>query len=364
MSDTAPMFTPFTLRGMTLKNRLVMSPMCQYSAEDGTVNDWHLVHLGSRAMGGTGLVISEMTDISPEGRISQGCAGMYRPEHVDAWKRVVDFVHTHSDAKIAVQLAHAGRKASCQLQWEGGAPLPEDEAWEIIAPSALPFTPESQTPREMTHEDIARLVDAFAEGARMADKAGFDMIEIHGGHGYLISSFISPLTNRRNDEYGGPLQNRMRFPMEVFRAIRDNWPEDKPISMRISAFDWEDGGTEVDDAVEIGRMMKEAGLDILDVSSGNVTSTAPRPRADGLYQTPFSDRVRNEAGIPTITVGNVGGPEQINEVIASGKADLCAMAKGQLYDPYFAHHAARALDMEDYAWPKQYAAAKFFRPVD
>ena len=363
MSDN-PMFTPFTLRGMTVKNRLVLSPMCQYSAdEDGSVNDWHVVHLGSRAMGGTGLVITEMTDVAPEGRISPNCAGMWKPEHVDAWKRVVDFVHTYSDAKIAIQLAHAGRKASCRVQWEGGGPLPEDRAWEIIAPSAIPFSPESQTPRAMDRDDMDRLVEAFAQGARWADEAGFDMIEIHGGHGYLISSFISPLSNTRNDEYGGPLENRMRFPMEVFRAVRANWREDKPISMRISAYDWVEGGTEVDDAVEIGKMMKEVGLDILDVSSGNVTND-PRPRVEGLFQTPFSERVRAKAGIPTMTVGNVGGPKQINEVIAEGRADLCCMAKGQLFDPYFAHHAATALEVEEYAWPRQYGAAKFFKPVD
>lgn len=363
MSDTPSMFTPFTLRGMTVKNRLVMSPMCQYSAVDGTVNDWHLVHLGSRAMGGTGLVITEMTDISPEGRISPGCAGLYRPEHVGAWKRVVDFVHANSEAKIAVQLAHAGRKASCHVAWEGGGPLPPDKAWEIIAPSPIPFSPESQTPRQMTREDMDRIVEAFAQGARWADEAGFDMIEIHGAHGYLLSTFISPLSNTRNDDYGGPLENRMRFPLEVFRAVRAAWPEDKPIAMRISASDWVDGGTTPDDAVEIGRMLKDAGLDIVDVSSGNVTDD-PRPRVEGLYQTPFSERVRNEAGIPTMTVGNVAGPKQIDDVVAAGRADLCCMAKGQLYDPYFAHHAARALDVEDYRWPRQYGAARFFTPAD
>ena len=360
---TPPMFTPFTLRGMTVRNRLVMSPMCQYSAIDGTVNDWHVVHLGSRAMGGTGLVITEMTDVSPEGRISNGCAGMYKPEHVDAWKRVVDFVHSHSDAKIAIQLAHAGRKASCEVAWEGGGSLPDNQAWEIIAPSPIPFSADSQTPRQMTEDDMSRLIDAFAQGTRWANEAEFDMIEIHGGHGYLISSFISPLSNTRKDDYGGPLENRMSFPLAVFRAIRDNWPDEKPVSMRISAYDWVEGGTEVDDAVEIGRMLKEAGIDIVDVSSGNVTNDA-RPRVEGLFQTPFSERIRNEAGIPTMTVGNVGGPQQINEVIAEGRADLCCMAKGQLYDPYFAHHAARALDIEDYAWPKQYQAASFFKPVD
>ena len=363
MTDTSPMFTPFTLRGMTVTNRLVMSPMCQYSAVDGTVNDWHLVHLGSRAMGGTGLIVTEMTDVSPEGRISPGCAGLYKPEHVAAWKRVVDFVHANSDARIAVQLAHAGRKASCHVSWEGGGPLPPDRAWEIIAASAIPFSPDSQVPKQMNRDDMDRIVEAFAQGARWADEAGFDMIEIHGAHGYLLSTFISPLSNTRNDEYGGPLANRMRFPLEVFRAVRANWPDDKPVGMRISAYDWVEGGTTPDDAVEIGRMLKEAGLDIVDVSSGNVTSD-PRPRVEGLFQTPFSERVRNEAGIPTMTVGNVGGPRQIDEVIRDGRADLCCMAKGQLYDPYFAHHAARALEVEDYRWPRQYGAAAFFRPVD
>ena len=361
--QNAPMFTPFTLRGLTVKNRLVMSPMCQYSAVDGAVNDWHVVHLGSRAAGGTGLIITEMTDVAPEGRISEGCAGIYKPEHVDAWARVVDFVHTHSDAKIAIQLAHAGRKASCEVAWEGGRPLPEERAWEIIAPSAIPFSESSQTPRQMTDEDMERLIDAFAQGARWANDAGFDMIELHGGHGYLISSFISPLSNTRNDQYGGTLENRMRYPLAVFHAVRNNWPDEKPISMRISAYDWVEGGTQVDDAVEISKILKEAGVDIVDVSSGNVTDN-PRPKVEGLFQTPFSERIRNEADIPTMTVGNVGGPEQINEVIAEGRADLCCMAKGQLFNPYFAHHSARALQIEDYDWPKQYRAADFFNPSD
>ncbi|PPR09005.1 MAG: NADPH dehydrogenase [Alphaproteobacteria bacterium MarineAlpha11_Bin1] len=359
----APMFKPFTLREMTINNRLVMSPMCQYSAVDGTVNEWHLVHLGSRATGGTGLIITEMTDISPEGRISRGCAGIYKPEHVDPWKRVVDFVHEHSEAKIAIQLAHAGRKASCEVAWKGGGPLPENQAWDILSPSPIAFSSTSQIPHEMSQNDIDRLVAAFAQGARWADEAGFDMIEIHGGHGYLISSFISPLSNTRKDRYGGPLDGRMRFPLEVFHAIRDNWPEEKPISMRISAYDWVDGGTEVDDAVKIAKILKAAGLDIIDVSSGNVTD-GPRPRAEGLFQTPFSERIRKEAEIPTMTVGNVGGPRQINEIIANGRADLCCMAKGQIFDPYFAHHSAAALEIDDYLWPKQYQAARFFTPVD
>ena len=357
------MFTPLSLRGMVLANRLVMSPMCQYSALDGTVNDWHLVHLGSRAIGGTGLVITEMANISPEGRISPGCAGMYKPAHVEAWKRVVNFVHEHTEAKIAIQLAHAGRKASCEVSWKGGGPLNKAQAWKLIAPSSISFSPKSQVPQQMTEADMERVIEAFSQGARWADEAGFDMIEIHGGHGYLLSSFISPLSNTRNDAFGGPLENRMRFPISVFRAIRANWPDEKPISMRISAYDWVEGGTEVDDAVQIGKMMKEEGLDILDVSSGNVTND-PRPHVEGLFQAPFSERVRKEAGILTMTVGNVGGPKQINEVIEQGKADLCCMAKGQLFDPYFAHHAAKALDIEDHKWPNQYAAAGFFKTVE
>ena len=357
----APIFTPYSLRGMSLINRVVLSPMCMYSADDGTVNDFHVVHLGSRAMGGAGLVFSEMTDVSPEGRISYGCAGMYKPEHVPAWRRVVDFVHGYTEGKIGVQLGHAGRKAATKVAWEGGTPLDEKDTWQILAPSAIPFGEGSQTPKEMNRADMDKVRDDFARAARMADEAGFDIIELHFAHGYLLSTFISPISNTRTDEYGGSLENRMRFPLEVFRAVRANWPDDKPISARISAFDWIEGGTTGDDAVEIGRMSKEAGLDILTVSTGNVVAGA-RPDTAGLFQTPFSDRVRNEAGIPTMTVGNISGPEEINAIIVEGKADLCVLAKGHLYDPYFARHAARALGADGPAWPKQYAAAKMFNP--
>lgn len=356
-----PMFEPFTLRGMTLRNRVVLSPMCMYSCEDGLANDFHIAHLGSRAMGGAGLVFTEMTDISPEGRISYGCAGMYKPEHVSAWKRVVDCVHRLSDAKIGVQLGHAGRKASCRVAWEGGTPLLPDYAWEIIAPSAIPFSPNHQTPREMTRDDMDRIRDAFAQGARMADEAGFDIIELHFAHGYLLSTFISPLSNHRQDEYGGPLGNRMRYPLEVFHAVREAWPGDKPISVRISAVDWVDGGTTEDDAVEIARMLKDAGVDIVDVSSGNVSSQ-PRPRLQGLFQTPFSERIRRETGIPTMTVGNISSADEINGVLEEGRADLCVVGKGHLFDPYFTAHAARETGFDDYAWPKQYLSARLFRP--
>ena len=356
-----PIFTPFSLRGMTLNNRVVVSPMCMYSADDGTVGDFHLVHLGSRAMGGAGLVLTEMTDVSREGRISPGCAGMYKPGHVGAWRRIVEFVHANTEARIGVQLAHAGRKAATKVAWEGGGPLDAAESWPIHAPSAIPFGEGSQTPKAMDRADMDKVRDDFARGARMADAAGFDAIELHFAHGYLLSTFISPIANKRRDEYGGCLENRMRFPLEVFAAVRESWPENKPISARISAVDWIEGGTTEDDAVEIGRLARRAGIDILTVSTGNVVAGA-RPTASGLFQTPFSEKVRKEAGIPTMTVGNISGPEEINAIIAEGKADLCVLAKGHLYDPYFTRHAARAMGVAGPDWPRQYQAARLFDP--
>ena len=358
---TTTIFTPYTLRGLTLANRIVMSPMCMYTADDGTVNDFHLVHLGSRAMGGAGLVFTEMTDVEREGRISPGCAGMYKPKHVPAWKRVTDFVHTHTDAKIGTQLGHAGRKSSTNKSWEGNNEPLAEGGWPIYAPSPLPFLPHSQVPKEMDRTDMDRVRDAFGAAAAMADEAGFDIIELHAGHGYLLSSFISPLTNQRSDDYGGALENRMRFPLECFHAVRAAWPDDKPISARISAFDWVEGGTTEEDAVEIGRMFKDAGLDILDVSTGNVIDGA-RPTTGGLFQTPFSDTIRNTVGIPTMTVGNIAGPEEANEILSEGKADLCVIGKGHLFDPYFARHAARAMGVDGPDWPKQYGRGATFTP--
>ena len=361
-AEAALMFTPFTLRDMTLRNRIVMSPMCMYSAEDGTVNDFHVVHLGSRAMGGTGLVLTELTDVSPEGRISFGCAGMYKPEHMPAWKRVVDYVHTWTDAKIGIQLGHAGRKGSTRRTPEGkNVVLDENEGWRILGPSALPFSPEWQVPKEMDEADIEKVRRDFARAAEWSVEAGFDMIELHFAHGYLFSSFISPLSNQRGDKYGGSLENRMRLPLEVFHIVRDIFPDEKPMSARISATDWLDGGITGDDAVEIGKMLKAAGLDIVDVSTGNVVAGA-RPKAEGLFQTPYSDRVRNEAGIPTMTVGNIRGIDDIDQILTNGWADLCVLAKGHLFDPYFARHAARALGHDGLKWPMQYAAAGAFQP--
>jgi len=360
--DVPPMFTPFSLRELTIPNRIVVSPMCMYSADDldGTPTDFHVVHLGSRAMGGAGLVFTEMTQVSPEGRISPGDAGIWDDRHVEPWRRVVEFVHRRTDARIGMQLGHAGRKGCEPRAWERGRKLPPEEKWEMVAPSAIPFGPDSDTPRAMNQADIAKVIDDFAAGARRAEAAGFDMLELHCAHGYLLSSFISPLSNHRTDAYGGPLENRMRLPLEVFRAVRAVWPEEKPISARISAVDWVEGGTRIEDAVEIARLFREAGLDILDVSSGNVTHVR-RPATPGLFQTPFSERIRRETGIPTMTVGNVATPEQCNDIIARGRADLCCIAKGELYDPYFPRHAARRLGYE-LPWPKPYAAAAMFDP--
>ena len=334
-----PMFAPITLRGLTIPNRVVVSPMCMYSAKDGTVNDWQLVHLGSRAVGGAGLVISEMTDVLPEGRISMHCAGMYAPEHVAAWKRVTDFIHEHSASKVAVQLAHAGRKGSLTRSWEGHKNLGEKANWEILAPSAIPFMEGRQTPRAMNRADMDKVRDAFARAAEMSHEAGFDMIELHFAHGYLISSFISPASNKRTDEYGGSLENRMRFPLEVFRAVRAAWPKDKPISTRISSVDWVEGGTTIEDAIEVARMLHEAGNDILAVSSGGVVSA--QPPVDGRnFQATLSDRIRNALHIPTMSVGGIVSHGDINTIVGAGRADMCALGRGYLEDAYFARHAA------------------------
>jgi len=356
-----PMFTPYKLRDLVLANRVVVSPMCQYMANDGTIDDWHLVHLGSRALGGAGLVITEMTDVSAEGRISLGCAGMYRPEHVAAWRRVTDFVHTHSTAKIGLQLAHAGRKASTTRPWQGGHDHPlGDDDWEILAPSPVPYTGENQVPREMTRDDMDAVREDFVRATGMADEAGFDMLEIHFAHGYLLSSFLSPLTNQRSDTFGGNLENRLRYPLEIFDAVRAAWPDDKPISVRISASDWKDGGTTAADAIAIAAALKIHGCDIVDVSAGQVVADQ-EPEYGRLYQTPFAEQVRLEADIPTMTVGAISSYEDVNSILAAGRADLCVLARANLYDPYWTRHAAQ---LQDYAmaWPAPYQALDGFTP--
>ncbi len=355
-----PMFTPFRLRDVLLSNRIVVSPMCQYSAEDGTPNDWHLVNLGSRAVGGAALVIAEMTDVSREGRISPGCTGMYKPEHVIAWKRIVEFVHANSQARIALQLAHAGRKGSTRRLWEGiDEPLP-DGNWPLISASAIPYHPYSQVPKAMDRRDMDMVRDQFVRAARMAAEAGFDMLELHFAHGYLLASFISPLTNIRTDGYGGSLANRMRYPLEVFDAVRAVWPEREPMSVKISATDWAEGGLTAEDAVGVARWLREHGCDIVTVSTGQ-TVPDQTPVYGRLYQTPFSDRIRYEAGIPTMTVGNIASYDDVNSILTAGRADLCVLARGHLFDPYWTRHAAYEQGY-DLPWPDQYVSVKGFTP--
>jgi anthraniloyl-CoA monooxygenase len=355
-----PMFTPFRLRDLVLANRVVVSPMCQYSAEDGAPGDWHLVNLGSRAVGGAALVVAEMTDVSREGRISPGCTGMYKPEHVAAWQRIVDFVHRHTPARIALQLAHAGRKGSTRRLWEGiDEPLP-DGNWPLISASPIPYLPQSQVPKEMDRSDMDRVREQFVQAARMAEEAGFDLLELHMAHGYLLSSFISPLTNIRRDQYGGPLAHRMRYPLEVFAAVRAAWPRSKPMSVKISATDWAPGGLSAEEAVEVALMLKEHGCDLITVSTGQTVPHA-QPVHGRLYQTPFSDRIRHEAGIPTATVGNISSHADVNSILAAGRADLCVLARAHLYDPYWTRHAAWEQGY-DLPWPSQYVSVKDFTP--
>ena len=352
-----PMFLPFKLRDMTLANRIVVSPMATYSAHDGLPNDFHLVHLGSRALGGASLVFTEMTCVTPGGRITPGCAGMYSEAQMHAWRHIVDFVHGQSDARICLQLGHSGLKGSTKLGWEGmDEPLDVDN-WEIIAPSPVAWSPRNQVPRPMTRRDMDAVRDAFVQATRHAKQAGFDMIELHAAHGYLLSSFISPLTNRRTDEYGGDLANRLRYPLEVFRAMRAEWPAHKPMSVRISATDWVDGGITADDAVAIAHAFKQAGVDLMDVSAGQ-TSIEAKPVYGRMFQTPFADRIRNEVGIATMAVGNITEPDHLNSIIAAGRADLCALARPHLSNPHFALHAAAELGYSAQAWPKQYLPGK------
>jgi anthraniloyl-CoA monooxygenase len=352
-----PMFTPFRLRGLTLSNRVVVSPMDMYSAEDGTPNDFHLVHLGARALGGAGLVVTEMTCVSPTGRISPGCTGMYREEHGAAWRRIVDFVHGWTRARICLQLGHSGGKGSTRLMWEGMDEPLASGGWEVMAPSAVAYRPGMQVPREMTRADMDEVAAQFERAARMAVAAGFDMLELHCAHGYLLSGFITPLLNRRRDEYGGALANRLRFPLEVFSRMRAQWPEERPMSVRVSATDWVADGLSGDEAVAVARAFREAGADIIHVSAGQ-TSAAAQPVYGRMFQTPWSDRIRNEAGVPTIAVGNITEPDQVNSIVTAGRADLCALARPHLTDPHWTLRAAAELGFAEQPWPVQYLTGK------
>lgn len=355
----APMFAPYQLRDLSLKNRIVVSPMAQYKAKDGCPNDWHIVHYGERAKGGAGLVYTEMTCVSAEGRITPGCPGLYASEHEAAWKRLTDFVHTETDAKICCQIGHSGRKGSTQLGWEeGDAPLMSGN-WETMSASAIAWSDQNAAPREMNREDMDKVRDQFVAAAQMAERAGFDMIELHAAHGYLISSFISPMSNTRTDDYGGSLENRLRYPLEVFSAMRAAWPDSKPMSVRISANDWvgEDGVTPKE-AIEIARAFHAAGADIIDVSAGQ-TSIEAKPVYGRMFQTPFSDRIRNETGISTMAVGNIYEADHANSILMAGRADLVAVGRPHLADPFWTlHEAARIGDRAATDWPLPYLPAR------
>jgi anthraniloyl-CoA monooxygenase len=353
-----PMLTPFTVRGVTLKNRIVVSPMAQYSCVDGIAGDYHLVHLGARAMGGAGMVVAEMTCPSPDARITPACPGLWNEAQKNAWKRIVDFVHANSEAKIAMQLGHAGAKGSTRVPWEGeDQPLP-DGNWPLISASPQQYLDGvSDWSRAMTRADMDRVTADFVRAARFAAEAGFDWLELHCAHGYLLSSFISPLTNQRTDAYGGSLANRLRYPLEVFAAIREVWPKELPISVRISAHDWVEGGITPDDAVEIARAFKAAGADLIDCSSGQV-SKLQQPVYGRMYQTPFSDRIRNEAGIATIAVGAISEADHVNSIVAAGRADLCAIARPHLANPAWTLLEAAKIGVTEIDWPKQYRSAK------
>ena len=354
----APMFAPFRLRDMALVNRVVVSPMAQYKAVDGIPGDWHLIHLAERAKGGAGLVYTEMACVSASGRISPGCPGLYTPRHEAGWKRIVDFIHAETPAKICCQIGHSGRKGSTQLGWQDGdAPLPRGN-WPVISASALPWTPANQVPKAMDRADMDKVVMQFVSATEMAWRAGFDMIELHAAHGYLISSFISPQSNHRPDEYGGSLENRMRYPLEVFAAMRAEWPGQKPMSVRISAHDWVGGdGVTPAEAVEIATMFAAAGADLIDVSAGQ-TSPDAKPVYGRMFQTPFSDRIRNEAGLATLAVGNITEADQVNGILLAGRADLVALARPHLSDPYWTLHAATRLGDTETGWPLPYHAGR------
>ncbi|MBT2527873.1 bifunctional salicylyl-CoA 5-hydroxylase/oxidoreductase [Streptomyces sp. ISL-99] len=365
-SGTPPMFTPFRLRGLTLRNRVVVSPMDMYSAVDGVPGDFHLVHLGARALGGAGLVMTEMVCVSPEGRITPGCAGLYSAEQAAAWRRVTDFVHEQSPgAAVGVQLGHSGRKGSTRLMWDGIDQPLEDGNWPVAAASALPYRAGvNQVPRELDVDGLARIREQFVSAARRAADCGFDLLELHCAHGYLLSGFLSPLTNQRTDGYGGSLAGRLRFPLEVFDAVRGVWPDDRPMTVRISATDWAQGGTTVEDAIEIARAFAARGADAIDVSTGQVVADEA-PEYGRSYQAPYADRIRNVLGVPVIAVGAISSWDDVNSLLLAGRADLCALARPHLYDPHWTLHAAAE---QGYAgpgarWPLPYRAGSRTPPT-
>jgi len=351
-----PMFTPYTIRGVTLPNRIVVSPMAMYSAVDGMPSDFHLVHLGSRALGGAGLVFGEMTCVSPDARITPGCLGLWNDEQAQAWKRIVDFVHT-TPAKAGLQLGHSGRKGSTRVAWEGADQPLEENNWPVMSASPVPYLSNGAMPREMTREDMEKVKADFCAAALRGVIAGFDVLELHCAHGYLLSSFLSPLTNRRTDEYGGSPENRARYPLEIFRAIRAIWPPERPISVRLSCHDWTEGGNTPEEAALFARLFKADGADMIDCSSGQVWY-GEKPVYGRLFQTPFADKIRNEVGIATMAVGAISEADHANSIIAAGRADLCAIARPHLADPAWTLHEAARIGVTSLAWPKQYRSGK------
>jgi 2,4-dienoyl-CoA reductase-like NADH-dependent reductase (Old Yellow Enzyme family) len=357
------LFSPITLRGLTLPNRVVVSPMCQYNSDNGSANDWHLMHLGGFSLGCSGLVICEMTDVTPIGRITPKCAGMWSDENEAALKRVHDFCRTYGVAKLGVQLAHAGRKGPTATPAAGGKPIlsKEEGGWTPEAPSALPFDTGWPVPHAMTKDDIKRCIGEFVASTKRVERIGFDLIELHGAHGYLLHQFMSPLSNRRTDEYGGSLENRIRFPLEVFRAVRAAWPQQKPLGIRVSATDWVDGGWTLDETLVLARELKKLGCDYIDVSTGGLDPRQKIPLAPG-FQVPFADKVKRQTGIPTMTVGLIAGYRQAEDILAAGKSDFICIARGAMWDPRWAWHAAEELGAETPYAPKMMRCQPKFRP--
>ena len=357
------LFSPLTMRGLTLPNRVVVSPMCQYNSTNGSANDWHLMHLGNMSLGAAGLVMAEMTDVNPQGRISPKCAGMYSDENEAALKRVHDFCRQYGVAKLGVQLAHAGRKGPQMPPGAGGKPMQvtDEGAWTPEAPSAIPYDTGWAVPHAMTKDDIKRVIGEFATAAKRIDRIGYDVIELHGAHGYLAHQFLSPLSNHRTDEYGGSSENRMRFAIEMYEAVRAVWPEQKPLGMRVSATDWVDGGWTPEETVVLAKKLKALGMDYMDVTTGGLSPLQKIPLSPG-YQVPFAEKVKKESGITTMTVGLIAGFQQAEDIVASGKADLICIGRAALYDPRWAWHAAEELGAEAPFAPKMMAGHPKLRP--
>lgn len=359
---SSALFSPITMRGLTLPNRIVVSPMCQYASNDGSANDWHLMHLGGFSLGAAGLVLTEMTNVNPVGRITHKCAGIWSDDNEAALKRVHDFCRTFGVAKLGVQLGHAGRKGSATPPAAGGRALTADEkAWQTEAPSAIPYDADWPAPKELSKADINRLIEEFVASAKRIDRIGFDVIELHGGHGYLLHQFLSPLSNRRGDEYGGGFENRVRFPLEVFKAVRAAFSEDKPIGIRVSATDWVDGGWTPEETVKLGHELKALGCDYMDVSTGGLDPRQKIPLSPA-YQVPFGEQVRKATGLKTMSVGLITSATQAEDIVASGKADFIALGRGVMYDPRWAWHAAEELGAETAYAPKMMACHPKMRP--